>query len=105
MGQYDSIQFIEFKPIILMWTQHYINTEKIYFLTRETNNIGTEKDTLIIYINLINMVNAFNNLQMDFIFSVRNCWKKKKIYKIFCFCRQITNTKLLKGNQLLESIG
>ena len=26
----------------------------------------------------------------------------KKIYKIFCFCRQIINAKLLKGNRLLD---
>ena len=26
----------------------------------------------------------------------------KKIYKIFCFCRQMINAKLLKGNRLLD---
>ena len=39
---------------------------------------------------------------MDFIFSMRNCCMKKKIYEIFCFCRQMTNTKLLKGKRLLD---
>ena len=48
------------------------------------------------------MVNAFTNLQMEFMFSIRNCYKKKKIYEMFCFCRQMTNTKLLKGNRLLD---
>ena len=49
-----------------------------------------------IYINLINMVDAFTNLQMDFFFSC----KKKEIYEVFCFCRQMENAKLLKGNRL-----
>ena len=30
-----------------------------------------EDDILAVYINSINMVNAFTNLQMDFIFSLR----------------------------------
>ena len=60
-----------------MLTQHRINTEKLYFLTRETNNIDTkEEDILDIYMNLFNMVNAFINLQMDFIFSIRSYCKK-----------------------------
>ena len=75
---YDAIQFMEFNPIIPMWTQHQINTEKLYFLTRETNNMDTEVDILAIYINSINTVNAFTNLHMDFIFSIRHCCKKKK---------------------------
>ena len=60
--------------------------ETFYFLTRETNNIGTEEeDILAIYINLINIVSAFTSLQMDFIFSISNCWKKKRYKKYFAF--------------------
>ena len=59
--------------------------------------MDTEEDILAIYIDLIYMVDVLTNLQMDFIFSIRNYCKKKKIYKTFCFCRQMTNTKLLKG--------
>ena len=52
--------------------QHRVDTEKLYFLTKETNNVDTEKDILLaIYVNSINVVNAFTNLQMDFIFSLR----------------------------------
>ena len=64
-----------------------------------------EEDISAIYINLINMINAFTNLQMGLIFSIRNFYKKKKFYEIICFCRQMKNAKLLKGNRLLESIG
>ena len=64
-----------------------------------------EENILAIYINLMNMINAFTNLQMDLIFSIRNYCKKKKFDEIFCFCRQMKNTKLLKGNRLLERIG
>ena len=67
--------------------------------------MDTEEDILAIYVNLINMVIAFTNLQMDFINSIQNyCKKKKMVYEIFCFCRQMTNTKLLKENRLLESV-
>ena len=34
-----------------------------------------EEDILAIYINLIDMVDAFTKSQMDFIFSIRNCCK------------------------------
>ena len=57
-----------------------------------------QEDILAIYINLINMVNAFTKLQIDFIFSIRNYSKKKKIYEIFLQ----KMTKLLKGNRLLD---
>ena len=91
---------------MLMWTEHRINTEKLYFLTRETNNMDTEEEDIsAIYINLINMINAFTNLQMNLIFSIRSYYKKKMFYEIFCYTRQMKNTKLLKGNRLLESIG
>ena len=85
MWWYDSIQFKEFNPIILMWTQHRINIEKLNFLTREKNNISTEEDVLAICISLINMVNAFANLQIDFIFSIWNYYKKKRYTKYFAF--------------------
>ena len=62
-----------------------------------------EEDISAIYINLVNMVDAFTNLQMGFIFFVQNCCKNKQIYEIFCFCRQMTDTKLLKGNRLLTN--
>ena len=64
-----------------------------------------EEDISAIYINLINMINAFTNLQMNLIFSIRSYYKKKMFYEIFCYTRQMKNTKLLKGNRLLESIG
>ena len=35
MWLYDSIQFREFNPIMLMWTQYRIKTEKLYLLTWE----------------------------------------------------------------------
>ena len=41
-----------------------------------------EEDILPIYINFINMVNAFSNLQIDFIFSVRNYCKTKSYRNI-----------------------
>ena len=44
--------------------------EKLYFLTRETNKMDAEEDILAIYINLINIINAFTNLQMDCMFSI-----------------------------------
>ena len=50
------------------------------------------------------MINAFTKLQIDFIFSIRNYYKKKNIYEIFCSFRQMTNTKSLKGNRLLKNI-
>ena len=61
-----------------MWRQHRIDTEQIYFLTTEKKkNMDTEeKDILVaIYINLINIVNAFTNLQIDFMFSIGNYCK------------------------------
>ena len=61
MWLYDSIQFTEFNAIVLMWTQHPINTEKLYFLTRE-KNIDTEDilvANMVSNIKLVNMVNVF----------------------------------------------
>ena len=82
-----------------MWTQHRINTEKLYFLTRETSNMETEKeDILAIYINLINIINAFTSLQMDFIY--KTIARRKNIYEIFCFCSQ-ARQEILWGNALL----
>ena len=66
-----------------MWTQHRIDTEKLYFLTKEKNKTDTKENILAaIYINLINMDNAITNI---------SSW------------RQIINTKLLKGNRLLNT--
>ena len=60
-----------------MWTQHRINMEKLRFLTRVKNNADTEEAYILvaIYINLINMVNAFTNHEKDFIFSIVNYCK------------------------------
>ena len=45
-----------------------------------------EEDNLAIYINLINMIDAFTNLQIDFIFSIQTYCKKKERYtKYFAF--------------------
>ena len=67
-----------------MWTQHRIDTGKLYFLTKEKNKTDTKENILAaIYINLINMDNAITNI---------SSW------------RQIINTKLLKGNRLLNTI-
>ena len=44
------------------------------------------EDILAIYVNLINMINAFSSLQMDFIY--KTIARKKSIYEIFCFCSQ-----------------
>ena len=64
-----------------MRTQHRINTEKLCFLAREKNNMDTEEEDIsAIYINLVNMVDAITNLQMDFIFSTQNYCKKKRRY-------------------------
>ena len=69
-----------------------------------------EEEILVaIYINLINMVNALTGHLPTFKQSHLFYWKLlqvKKIYEIFCFCKrlcwQMINTKLLKGNQLLD---
>ena len=47
-------------------------------LIRKNYTFQQEKKTEDNYINLINMVDVFANLQMDFIFLIRNYWKKKK---------------------------
>ena len=38
-----------------MGTQHRINTEKLYLVTREKNNTDTEEDILAIYIWLVDL--------------------------------------------------
>ena len=58
-----------------------------------------EHDISAIYINLVNMVDAFNNLKMGFIFFIRNYCKKKKMYEKHCFCGKMSITKMLKGNR------
>ena len=66
-----------------MWTQHGIDTEKLYFLTKAENKTDTKENILAaIYINLINMDNAITKI---------SSW------------RQIINTKLFKGNRLLNT--
>ena len=76
-GQYSPIQFKEFNPIILLRTQHCINKEKLYFLARKTNSMDTEEEHILATdINLINVVNEFINLQMDFIFSIWSYYNK-----------------------------
>ena len=50
---------------------------------RETNSMETEEDILATYINLIDMVDVFTNLQMDFILSIQNYCKKKRYTKYF----------------------
>ena len=102
--RYNSIQFTEFNPILLMQTKHRINKERIYFFTREANKMDTkEEDILAIYIILINMVNAFTTFKWTSSFLYEVIARKKKIYQIFCFFWQMTNTKLLKGNRLLDT--
>ena len=59
------------------------------------------EEVLAIYINLINMVDAFINLQMDLIFSIENYYEKKDLYEIFCVCIQMA--KFLKGNRFLAN--
>ena len=51
--------------------------EKLCYLAREkNNNTGTGEDILVaIYINLINMLNAFTSLETDFIFPIGNYCK------------------------------
>ena len=67
-----------------MWTQHRIDTEKIYLLTKEKNKTDTkEKILAAIYINLINIDNVITNICT---------WR-----------RQIINTKFLKGNRWLNT--
>ena len=52
-------------------TSYRINTEKLHFLAREINDMDIKEANILvaIYIYLINMVNAFTNFQIDFIFS------------------------------------
>ena len=48
--------------------------------------MDTEEDISAIYINLVNVVGAITNLQMDFNFSIQNyCKKKRRNTKYFAF--------------------
>ena len=58
-----------------------------------------EENVLANYINLINMVDACTNFQMDFYMKLLQ--ERKEIYGISYFWRQMTN--MLKGNQLLAN--
>ena len=60
-------------------TSYRINTEKLHFLAREINDIKEANILVAIYIYLINMVNAFTNFQIDFIFSIRYEVVKRKL--------------------------
>ena len=87
MWQYDSIQFREFNPIMLMWTQHRINTEKLYFLTREKKTTQEEEDTNLEIKNigelscLTSFLKSWNRLHLFF----RKLLQVKKLYEIFSF--------------------
>ena len=103
------LKITTFLGIILIFhpghTSLFFKTLTIKFIwsrDRETNGWGSrvKKST---YPNSVNMVNLFTNLQMDLIFSLRNYYKKKKIYWIFCFGRQMTNTKLWLNKCFLNS--
>ena len=93
MWQYDSIQFRKFDPIILMWTKHRINTEK---LKKKEKTVTKEGDILVaIYINLINMVkvglspskklyylldwNPFKNDEECFLFHLKSSFRSQDI--------------------------
>ena len=65
-----------------------------------------EEDILVaIYINLINMVNAYTNLQIDLSFLQEIITSKKDIGNILLLQTALLaniNTNLLKGNRLLD---
>ena len=109
MWQYDSIQFREFNPVKLMWTQHRINTENLYHLTWEKKQ--GDRRYFSSYLYKFNMVNAFTRHLPTFklsYLSYRKLLQVKKVYEIFCFCRrlywQMINTRLLKGSRLLDML-
>ena len=58
--------------------------------------MDTEEDILAIYINLINMINAFTKLQMDLIFSIRNYYKKKKVIRNILLLQPNDKHKVVK---------
>ena len=62
-------------------TSYRINTEKLHFLAREINDMDIKEANILvaIYIYLINMVNAFTNFQIDFIFSNKYEVAKRKL--------------------------
>lgn len=48
-----------------------------------------EEDILVIYVHLIDMVNAITSLQIDLIFSIRNCQEKWRYAKYFAFAEKL----------------
>ena len=48
-----------------------------------------EQDILVIYVHLIDMVNAITSLQIDLIFSIRNCQEKQRYVKYFAFAEKL----------------
>ena len=48
-----------------------------------------EEDILVIYVHLIDMVNAITSLQIDLIFSIRNCQEKQRYVKYFAFAEKL----------------
>ena len=56
---------------------------EIIFFNKRTSNKDAEESILAIHINVINMVNAFTSLQMDFLFPMRNYCKRYKRYFAF----------------------
>ena len=59
---------------------------KITFFNKRKKTTQEEEDT---------------SLEIDYLF-YRNLLQVKMIYEIFCFCRQMINRNLLKGNRLLD---
>ena len=55
-----------------------------------------EEDISAIYINLFDMVNAFTNLQMDLIFSIRNYYKKKNVSRNILLYQASEKSRVVK---------
>ena len=69
-----------------MCTEHRINTEKLYFLTRETDNMDTEEEDIsAIYINLINRLMHLPTFKWTSSFLYETIVRKKSLTKYFAF--------------------
>ena len=64
--------------------------------------MDTEEDILAIYVNLINMVIAFTNFQMDFINSIQNYYKKKKGIWNILLLQTNDKYKVVKGKPVVR---
>ena len=64
--------------------------------------MDTEEDISAIYINLVDMVHAFTNLQLDFIFSIRNYCKKKKDIRNILLLRTNGKYKVVKRKPVVS---